>query len=263
MTIEEKLAKELANGYFFNPRMVGVKRVRTLLSRWADDYTEEKRLRHLFSRAVKAITLPSPSYFALKLGTLGWWTTDRLMETEMANYKTKLEAVRAKLLKELSNPYFLARFKEIVGAHGLSPAELLDSIRVSLPTRKIQLIYMNETQKAEITKHYTTQIDRKVDAILASLRTLLAKGTLGRKARIDGLAKDFTIIRQLDIAEYRKNLIEDLSKAFGAISNLDRREFEHLNLEKYLNDNSLPKTIKSKIAQLLSDAKIDAVWRLK
>ena len=256
---EEKLIKGLSNGVFFNPRMLGVRRMRTLVSRWLDEYTEDKQIRHLFSKAVKGITLPSPSYFALRLGSFGWWTSDGLYEVEMDGYREKLEKVRAKLLKELRDPFFLARFKEVVGAHGLSPAELLESIRIALPIRKIEIVDMNETQKEELIRLYKREIEKWVSRIISSLRILLVKGRLGRKARIESLIRDFNALNELNIGEHLKPLIDDLSKTFGAVASFRRREVP--DLSKHLA--GLPKSIRTPLNQLIKDLEVDEYWRTR
>lgn len=259
--MEKELIKELSNGWFFNPRTRGIRRVRTLTKRWLDEHTEEKRLRHLFSRKVK-FRFPSPRYFAIKLGSLGWWTTENLFKAYINDYKEKLEEVRADFLAGLRDPFFLARFREIANAFGYSPAELLESISFTLPYRKIILVEYDDSQAREIVEHYKRDIDQRILEIVKLTRELLTKGIHGRKFRVEKLAKMGTVLEELNIAKYHQALASDCLKAYSSIANLDRKSFPK-TLENHLNDATIPKPIKTELKKLVEDAQNPVYWSLK
>jgi len=262
LSLEEKLIEELNKSYFFSPRLVGIKRVRTLLSEWADEYTEDKRLRHLFSRTTRSVNMPYPKYFAIMMGSLGWWTSDALYKAEIEGYKEKIEGVRAEFLTKLADPFFLTRFKEVANAAGADPKELLESIKFLLPARKIRLEEVNDSQIEEIVESYKRDIDGRVLRIIKQIRVLLTSGVMGRKQRIETLIKAFAILQSLNIAKFRSDLIADLSKAFGAIEVLDRKNFPK-DLDKHITNGTLPKSIKTEILELAKASQDSECWRLK
>jgi len=262
LNLEEKLIEDLSKGYFFSPRIAGLKRVRTLLSTWVDEHTEDKRLRHLFSRETRSTEMPSPKDFAIQMGSLGWWTSDELYRFEIKKYIEKIEEVRAKFLAKLGDPFFLARFKEIANAAGADPRELLESVKFLLPARKIRILEMSEDQSKEIVESYRRDIDRRILRIAKQIKTLLISGVMGRKQRIESLTKTFATLHVLNIAKFRDDLITDLSKAFGSIEVLDRKNFPK-DLDKYLTDGTLPKSIKTEILELVKASQNNEFWRLK
>lgn len=262
MSLREKLVEGLTRGYFFSPKLIGIKRVRTLLSDWVDEYTENKKLKHLFARAGRSISMPSPKDFAILMGSLGWWTSDELYRAEIGEYAKRVEEIRAKFLAMLADPFFLANFKEVANAAGANPEKPLESVKFLMPTRKIHLERANEDQIWEIEESYKKDIHLRILRVIKQIRILLTSGVMGRKQRIEGLVKTFAILRSLNFADFRSNLIADLSKAFGSVEVLDRRNFPK-DLDKYLNDQTLPRAIRTEILELTKASKSIQYWRLK
>ena len=262
MSFEEKLIECLSHGYFFNSRIVGIKRVRTLLTKPVDDYTMDKRLRFLFSTKASQVGIPSPKYFAINIGSLGWWTSDRLFKAEVVVFRQKIEEARAKFLANLGDAYFLQRFKEVANAHGLDPSQLINSIKFSLPARKILIAEANDSQKDEIVTSYTRDINGRILNLIRQTKTLLIKGVAGRKQRIETLTKAFANLQMLNVAGYRSDLIQDLSKAFGAIETLDKKNFPN-DLDKYTNDQTLPKSIWTELMDLTKASQEKENWWLR
>jgi hypothetical protein len=261
VTFQERLLKGLGEGIFFNPKMIGLKRVRTVVSKWLDEYTEDKTVRHLFSRFARKANIPSPRYFAVRMGSLGWWTPEVVYKKYIEGYVDKLEKLKADILKKLGDPFFYNKFKEICGERGLNAEELLRSIRISLPARKIEIKWVNDPQMEEVLKVYKSVVDRAITEIATDLRILLTRGVLGRKKRIAKLSEEFSWLTLINVANFREELIVDLGKAFNSIRDLNKNDFPY-DLEKHLNE-TMPASTKKEIFELLKTAKNVGYWRLK
>lgn len=259
---ELKIILALSKGHFFNPSQEGVKRVRVMMTSWPDDYTQEQKKTFLFSRTGQQLSMPPPNYFAIFMGNMGWWTSDLLLQQEFKEYIEKVETVKAKFLELLANPFFYKRFAEIARDHELDPEKLIMSIKIKLPARKIHILSLNKSQREEIINCYMNDINRRTLKVVRQLRTLLTKGTLGRRRRIEILRKHISVLRMLNAAGCMADLIEDLDKVFGAVENLQRRYFPN-DIDKYANDERCSKPIRAEILRLAQDAQNPENWRLR
>jgi len=258
---DRAIIEGLDQGLVFQTHNEGIRVVRTILSKWPDEYTQDKRLLHLYKRTVRGLKTPSPRYFALRIKNLGWWTSVELFREEMPGYADKLEDMKAKLKKELSLPEFYERFKRVAGHVGLPAKEILRRINISVSVMRKTLPELNKVALNRITSSYKNEINRRIRSLTGNIRTLLTKGALGRKARIDSLRKELFYLTSLNPAKYRQKLIHDLARAFEAIRDLNRKALP--DLTPYLRDDSLSKSIKEELKELLEAASMDSNWRLK
>jgi len=206
--------------------------------------------------------MPTPTRFAIKLGVLGWWSEGVMFKEEIEKYKERVDEVRAKFLAKLADPFFYARFVEIASRAGTRPAELIDSIAFSVPYRRIKIEEASESQISDTKKMYVRDMNRRILSVLSGLRALLTRGVTGRKARLEMLLKMLSVLRVLNVAGYKEDLMVDLSKAFDSVATLNRKGFP-MYLDKYANDEDLPKMIKVEITRLLEATEVDTYWRLR
>ena len=203
--------------------------------------------------------MPSPSYFAINMRKLGWWSSDALFNQEFEQYSEKIETIKANFLALLSDPFIYNRFTEIAKTHKLDPIKLIASIKIKLPHRKIHILDLNKSQLEEIVNCYRNDISKRTLIIIRQLRSLMIKGVLGRKQRIESIRKNLAILTMLNAAGCMTDLIKDLAKAFGAIENLQRRYFPD-DLDKYTYDKRCSKSIQAEVLELVKTAKNPESW---
>jgi len=259
--LSEELLKALSKGVFFNVRVLGIRRMATLLRTWEDEFTEIRTVRHLFSRISDKVRRPTPRYFAMLIPTLGWWTTESLYKARIKEYREKLDKIKADFFEKIEDPFVLARFEEISKLSGRDPETLLRSIRFITPAKKIDFIWYDDEMKQAVTQAYKKDIERRLLKIIRDTRRLLIHGVRKRKIRIKNLIEASTVLQTLNTIGLHKSLIQDLAKVVNAVINLNPKAVP--NLSRYLNNANLPKNVKDELKRLIDTFKIKEYWRFR
>jgi len=253
--------ESLINGIFFRVHVEGIRVMRTILSKWVDEHTQDKRLLHLFKKGIRGLRRPSPKQFALRIKGLGWWTAKELFAEEMPKYVDRVEDMKARLMKQLALPEFYERFKKVASHMGLSAEEVLRRINIRIPCWVIRVIYLSEVAKDEIVESYRREINRRVKSLIGNLKVLLTSGLAGRKIRVNALRKELVHLTILNSAKYNEKFIHDLARTFEAVRDLNRGALP--DLTQYLGDDNLPEAIKREIRGLINELNKPLNWRLK